>query len=53
MLKPECLINFKNLKTRHTNKTLNKTGSINKKWQIMNSQAFQTTRQGRAERGFI
>ena len=42
MLNPEHLTNFKNLKTQHTNKTLNKTELINKKQQISNSIAPRT-----------
>lgn len=42
MLNPEHLTNFKNLKTQHTNKTLNKTEFINKKQQISNSIAPRT-----------
>jgi len=53
MLNPEHLTNFKNLKTKHTNKTLNKTEFINKKTANIEQYRTPDSQLRGSEGGFI
>ena len=53
MLSPEHLTNFKNLKTKHTNKTLNKTEFINKKTANIEQYRTPDSQLRGSEGGFI